>query len=172
MLKHSRICILLFLAASALAQTEAAHYPNYTETRNYTQTPEAQYAHAIAANTQAATGINNIYSLIVALLAGAGLIAKDFKDRKQSKVTEDDFRRFDDRIKKLFDYHDAMVKTTNDIEKEVVRLRDQDKLIITLQTDFKEMTKTMTSIQKDISKLVAMQEHMLHKKDKAGYAEA
>jgi len=155
------VFVIVLLASFSFGQELATERQHYTETRNYTKTPEAQYAEAIAANTQAATGVNNVFSVIVALASLVGLIAKEFKDNKKSKVSEADIARLDERIKKLFDYHDKVTEHLGNMGKDIVTLQHSNKVLESLLLEVKDLTKTMAAMQGDISELKTMQKVLL-----------
>jgi len=152
------VFVIVLFAGIGFGQ-ELTERQHYTETRTYTETPEAQYAKAIAANTQAATGINNIYALVVALTSILGLIAKEFKDGRKGNST-------DEKLHKLFLYSDEAKNKFVDFNGRISSLETAIKGVENLTKETKEIKDELKTIQKTIAKLVVLQELFLNKRAK------
>jgi len=152
-------CMVMILLLAKLSHgEESANYP--PPQYGHSQPAKSEFTHnleAVAHNTEAAQGINNVYALVTALTALAALVVKEFKDGKNGKRNEELFERTDAKFNKLFSYTDGLKEEQKKFEGRISSLETSIKGIETITKSIEAINKELKDIQLTIKELLTLQ---------------
>lgn len=100
---------------------------------------------------------------IGSLIAIIGLLVKHLTDVKHEKKHVNKTSDIDTKVEKLFQYNDRRNEQIIEINKTLSVIDNHSKDIASLVNDIKEMTKTISQVQQDVTRLVTMQEMLVNR---------
>jgi len=150
-------CMVMILLLAKLSYGENYAEQPYPAHANQTKSEFTQNLEAVAHNTEASQGINNIYALVTALTAMAAVILKEFKDGRKGKRQDEILERTDAKFNKLFSYTDSLKDKHGELNGRISSLETSVKGLETITKNIEAINKELKEIQLTIKELLTLQ---------------